>query len=508
MHHLEEGGLLKRAGDGGRGETRWVWVEETGLDPGRPEGPWASEALGRYAEILDGVLAAYPQVLRGAMDPAALLFPQGSTELVRAVYAGNAVEDAYHRKVGDAVAAYVEGRLGVESGASVRILEVGAGTGSTTRFVLERIRGWAGRVTYYFTDVGAALLRQAEREWGREYPWVRFEALDVERGERPGWLEGGVDVVVAANVLHATRSVRGSLARIKGWVRAGGLLVVSEMTAHCELATMTFGLTGGWWRYEDVGRRLPFGPLLGREGWFRVLREVGWVRGLEVRLELGVEWDPMQHIVLLAESDGWTLETMGAGESGAGESGAGDGGGTGLERRGGEATVGLEGSKRSTVVEEGAGNAREVRARTVEHLRGVFSELLKLDPARIGEGTPFDQMGMDSLLAAEILAVLERDFGALPAILLMDRTTIGQVADYLVQERGEAVGRRMGLGGDGGGQEGEAGAREGEGRLAGGSGSVGAGQGDGGLGQAGCGEAVDGLSEAEVEARLKELLHG
>jgi rhizoxin synthesis polyketide synthase RhiF len=51
----------------------------------------------------------------------------------------------------------------------------------------------------------------------------------------------------------------------------------------------------------------------------------------------------------------------------------------------------------------------------------------------------FEKYGIDSLVVTEILGALERDFGSLPSILMMDRITIGQLADYFVDEQGEKL---------------------------------------------------------------------
>ena len=68
----------------------------------------------------------------------------------------------------------------------------------------------------------------------------------------------------ATNVLHATRNMAGTLRRCKALLRAGGLLLANELCARTEFLTLTFGLTDGWWLYDDPGRRIPGSPLLSR----------------------------------------------------------------------------------------------------------------------------------------------------------------------------------------------------------------------------------------------------
>ena len=86
---------------------------------------------------------------------------------------------------------------------------------------------------YDFTDVSPAFLGSAQEEEGRRLfegvaagagigERMRFMVLDVKRdvvgvggSDEGGYEEGGYDVIVAANVLHATGEVRGSLANLR-----------------------------------------------------------------------------------------------------------------------------------------------------------------------------------------------------------------------------------------------------------------------------------------------------
>ena len=79
-----------------------------------------------------------------------------------------------------------------------------------------------------------------------------------------GYPAGRCDVVFATNVLHATRDMAATLQRCKALLRAGGLLVANELTTKTEFLTLTFGLTNGWWLFDDVARRIPGSPILSR----------------------------------------------------------------------------------------------------------------------------------------------------------------------------------------------------------------------------------------------------
>ena len=83
------------------------------------------------------------------------------------------------------------------------------------------------------------------------------------------------DVVIAANVLHATRSLRESLTHVRRLMAPGGKLVVLEGTRRVRWLDLTFGMTSGWWRFDDTELRADH-PLLSIDAWRRLLDELGW----------------------------------------------------------------------------------------------------------------------------------------------------------------------------------------------------------------------------------------
>ena len=80
-----------------------------------------------------------------------------------------------------------------------------------------------------------------------------------------GYSIGQHDVLFATNVLHATHDMGSTLQHCKALLRKGGLLIANELSAKTEFLTLTFGLTEGWWLYDDVRRRIPGSTLLSRQ---------------------------------------------------------------------------------------------------------------------------------------------------------------------------------------------------------------------------------------------------
>src|SRR5690606_29499108 len=131
----------------------------------------------------------------------------------------------YNGLVGQAVAGLVGHRTGSRP---LHVLEIGAGTGSTTQYVAPLL---PPGTEYVFTDISPLFVaRAAERFAGR--PGMQFRVLDVDDrtpGEQ-GFAPHTFDLVIAANVLHATRDLRRTVMSVRELLRPGGVLLLLEGT--------------------------------------------------------------------------------------------------------------------------------------------------------------------------------------------------------------------------------------------------------------------------------------
>jgi SAM-dependent methyltransferase len=241
--------------------------------------------------------ARLADVLRGACDPLTLLFPGGSLDVTSELYRTSPPAQVYNGLVQQAIAQALASASGARP---IRILEIGAGTGGTTGFVLPALP--SDRVAYTFTDVSPHFTAGA-REQFRAYPFVEYATLDIEKDPRgQGFGEDRFDIVLAANVLHATSDLRRTLQHVRHLLAPAGLLVVLEGTTRHPWVDLTFGLTEGWWRFTDDERR-PDYPLLSRAGWLRLLGELGFREPVGISDEEPVGTASLGQVVLLARAD-------------------------------------------------------------------------------------------------------------------------------------------------------------------------------------------------------------
>jgi len=226
---------------------------------------------GAELEMTARVAADLPRALCGDTDPMQLLFPGGSTENAERMYRDSPTAKYFNglvAELGEQILAAAR-----RGGRRLRVLEVGGGTGGTTAHLLPRIAG--SDVEYTFTDVGPLFVARAAERFG-SHPGTRFQVLDLEKDPLAQGLSAGhFDVVVAANVIHATADLAHTFAGLRRLLVPGGLIAMLEVTEPQRWFDLTVGLTEGWWAFTDTALR-PDYATLSREAWFDFLRDNGF----------------------------------------------------------------------------------------------------------------------------------------------------------------------------------------------------------------------------------------
>ena len=276
---LAAAGILEAAGDG---FVVLVGADEP-LPAGMPADPiaFADEIAPKHGqggateiELFRRCGGALREVLVGDADPLTLLFGSGEPS-AGDLYKLAPAARAANRMLGDAVAELMHD---LPEDRKLRVIEVGAGTGSGTGVVLPELP--EGRYDYTYTDISAGFFSEAEALFGGSEASIDYRPLDIERSPvEQGFDAHGYDLVIASNVLHATRFLKETLGHCIDLLAPSGHLVALEGLRIQGWMDLTFGQLDGWWRYEDDFR--PNHALVSPELWKQSLGVVGFV-GAEV----------------------------------------------------------------------------------------------------------------------------------------------------------------------------------------------------------------------------------
>ncbi|KAF9396675.1 hypothetical protein CPC16_010246, partial [Podila verticillata] len=235
-------------------------------------------ALSAQIRLVDAALRALPSVLRGDTLATEVLFPQGQLALVEGVYHDHPVADYFNTVLAECLMTYVQARRQTDPMTPYRILEIGAGTGGTSMTLFKQLAPYALQIEEYaYTDVSPAFLLHAQEHYVAQAPYLRTQRLDIERSPlEQGFELGRYDVVLATNVLHATRDIRRTVRHAKALLKDNGLLLLNELTNTGLFAHLTFGLLDGWWLAEDQELRITGTPALAPSTWRQVLEAEGF----------------------------------------------------------------------------------------------------------------------------------------------------------------------------------------------------------------------------------------
>ena len=176
-----------------------------------------------HFNLLEICISNYPAILSGEKSPDGVMFPVYSMELVEGVFRNNILADYFNKLIAKMISSY----LNHLSDKKVKILEIGAGSGGTSVFVLEELKKYKN-AEYYFTDISKVFTRGAEKKFKEKYPFVHFKKLDIENEiESQGFRYEDFDIILGSNVVHSTKNIDYTLSQIKKLLSPSGLFILN-----------------------------------------------------------------------------------------------------------------------------------------------------------------------------------------------------------------------------------------------------------------------------------------
>ncbi len=192
-------------------------------------------------KLLPGLLLAYPgahadfillsrcgrhlpAILTGRIDPRALLFSEEALAYTEHFFESGVAYREANSSLRTVVTQIVEKLPRTQQ---LRILELGAGTGGTTTWLLSALSTLpTDQVSYVLSDTSEAAVQQAQRKY-QQYPFVRYQWQDSQQDLlQQGFEEHGYDLIVATRAFSGSSDRQATLLQIAGLLASKGLLAL------------------------------------------------------------------------------------------------------------------------------------------------------------------------------------------------------------------------------------------------------------------------------------------
>lgn len=147
----------------------------------------------------------------------------------------------------------------------LKILEVGGGTGASTIHILTILSDFANRtgtkIEYVFTDISSSFFERAQTLFSEIFQEknssnlleLSYKQFDLEKSilKDHELNPESFDIVLAANVVHATSNIAHSLSNIRELLIPGGLVILIEVTIPMPCLDIIFGMLPQWWTFDN-----------------------------------------------------------------------------------------------------------------------------------------------------------------------------------------------------------------------------------------------------------------
>ncbi|MCB2360146.1 PfaD family polyunsaturated fatty acid/polyketide biosynthesis protein [Clostridium estertheticum] len=374
--------------------------------------------------LVDATVQALPKILSGKTLATEILFPESSMRMVEGIYKDNIVSDYFNEVLADTLINYIKERIKRDPSATVKIIEIGAGTGGTSAVVFRKLKEYKANIEEYcYTDISRAFLIHAEKKYGKENPYLTYKTFNVESTiDKQDIPEGAYDIVIAANVLHATKNIRQTLRNVKSILKRNGVALLNEICSNTIFVHLTFGLLEGWWLCEDRDLRIPGCPGLSPKAWKHVLQSEGFNLPsfpAEEGHELGKQ-------IIFTESDGIVrVKTPRSRE---------------VKNIIAEDLIKNRDHEKKVVITDIL-----LKEKSIAYLKKIISDTFKIPYEKIYSNEPLEKYGIDSILIVKLTNVLSKVLQNVNSTLFFEYENIDSLVDYFIKTQKETLIKLVGL---------------------------------------------------------------
>ena len=183
-------------------------------------------------------------ILQKKIKTVDILFPEGAENSAIGLYSDNKGSRLFNKLVGNVVHKYIQ----THEKKSIKILEIGAGIGGTTRSIMDKIKN--EKFEYYYTDISYYFLNKAMEKYGTQN--VHYKIYDINDSiYKQGFGDEKFDVILCANMLHNSKNGYEVLRNINHILNDKGIFVIIDETTEPEFLLTSIELNDALSSFYD-----------------------------------------------------------------------------------------------------------------------------------------------------------------------------------------------------------------------------------------------------------------
>lgn len=218
-----------------------------------------------FIDYYEACIRHLQEVMEGKVNPVELLYPEGSTKVIDSLYRDSSIAVYFNTVIAELVSQIAQSQQ-----QTVKILEVGAGSGATAIRVMKKLKAdKINHFEYYFTDIAQSFFCAARSNFAEDNN-IHYKILNIDGDYRKqGFYPNYFDIIIAAGVLENAQNIRDTLQRFNEIIKPEGTLFLTApiVDEPWILVSQVFMMT----KPQDEIRKESI--YLGEEKWQNLLQE-------------------------------------------------------------------------------------------------------------------------------------------------------------------------------------------------------------------------------------------
>ena len=179
------------------------------------------------SDVIDYIIKTSENIINifyGKIKPISILFPEGSSKIVESIYGNNIFCNYYNNVIRKAI----EEIIALDSHKDISILELGAGTGNTTKEILKMLETKRLNYRYIFTDRALSFLSNARNKFDN-YKNVEYKQVDIDNNLLDqNFFNDEINIILAVGVLENAKELKNTISSMEKVLKKNSWVIILE----------------------------------------------------------------------------------------------------------------------------------------------------------------------------------------------------------------------------------------------------------------------------------------